>query len=206
MAKDPAILFYTSDFLTGTFTMTDEQVGRYIKLLCLQHQKGILTQKDLDFVCRGEDVEVFAKFTKDEHGNFFNKTLRENAERRKAYSESRRNNLKKKEKKSPHMDKHMGDHMVSHMENENVIVNTIEERRILFIEVATEKIKTEEIELLNNFIDYWTESNENGKKMRFEMEKVFDYKKRFKTFLTNKKRWNGTGTGKQSTFEAARDY
>ena len=47
MAKDPAVLFYTSDFLSSTFTMSDEQVGRYIRLLCIQHQKGKLADKDL---------------------------------------------------------------------------------------------------------------------------------------------------------------
>ena len=47
MAKDPAVLFYTSDFLSGTFTMTNEQVGMYIRLLCLQHQKGKLSEKDM---------------------------------------------------------------------------------------------------------------------------------------------------------------
>ena len=43
MSKDPAILFYTGDFITGTLTMTDDQRGKYILLLCLQHQKGRLT-------------------------------------------------------------------------------------------------------------------------------------------------------------------
>ena len=38
--KDPAFLFYSSDFLTGTMFFTDEQVGKYIRLLCAQHQKG----------------------------------------------------------------------------------------------------------------------------------------------------------------------
>ena len=37
--KDPAFLFYSSDFLSGTMLMTDEEIGQYIKLLCLQHQK-----------------------------------------------------------------------------------------------------------------------------------------------------------------------
>lgn len=123
MAKDPAILFYTSDFLTGTFTMTDEQVGRYIKLLCLQHQKGHLTIKDLEFVCRGKDAEVFAKFEQDAEGCFFNKTLKEHSEKRKAYSDSRRKNLKGKK---PHMDIHMEHHMAAHMENENENVIVIE--------------------------------------------------------------------------------
>ena len=48
MAKDPAFLFYPSDFLTGTMFMTDEQVGKYIRLLCAQHQKGHLCEKRHD--------------------------------------------------------------------------------------------------------------------------------------------------------------
>ncbi len=40
MAKDPAFLFYSSDFYMGTVGMTDAQVGQYIRLMCLQHQKG----------------------------------------------------------------------------------------------------------------------------------------------------------------------
>lgn len=40
MSKDPALLFYTSDFLTGTTLMTHEQVGIYIRLLCVIHQHG----------------------------------------------------------------------------------------------------------------------------------------------------------------------
>ena len=45
MAKDPAFLFYTSDFLTGTMFMTNEQVGIYIRLLCSQHQHGGIIDK-----------------------------------------------------------------------------------------------------------------------------------------------------------------
>jgi len=45
MAKDPAFLFYPSDFLTGTMFMTNEQIGIYIRLLCSQHQHGGLINK-----------------------------------------------------------------------------------------------------------------------------------------------------------------
>jgi hypothetical protein len=47
MSKDPAVLFYSSDFLTGTLLMNYEERGQYITLLCLQHQKGHLTEKEL---------------------------------------------------------------------------------------------------------------------------------------------------------------
>lgn len=95
MAKDPAVLLYTSDFLTGTFTMTNEQVGKYIKLLCIQHQKGGLTESELLSVCGGKkDDIIFDKF-KYEDGKFFNERMRLESEKRKSYVESRRNSRKK---------------------------------------------------------------------------------------------------------------
>ena len=33
MSKDPAFLFYSSDFLTGTLLMSMEQKGKFITLL-----------------------------------------------------------------------------------------------------------------------------------------------------------------------------
>ena len=33
--KDPAFLFYSNDFLSGTYLMNDEQVGKYIEIICL---------------------------------------------------------------------------------------------------------------------------------------------------------------------------
>jgi len=89
MAKDPAVLFYTSDFLSGTFTMTDDQVGKYIRLLCLQHQKGGLSEKDMLSVCKAYDEQVFDKFEK-EGNTFFNKRMKEESEKRRNFCESRR--------------------------------------------------------------------------------------------------------------------
>jgi phage replication O-like protein O len=44
-------------------------------------------------------------------------------------------------------------------------------------------------EELSAFIEYWTESGENQKKMRYEMEKVFDIDRRLKTWMRNKEKW-----------------
>ncbi len=44
---------------------------------------------------------------------------------------------------------------------------------------------------LSAFIEYWTESGENQKKMRFEKEKVFDISIRMKTWMQNKEKWEG---------------
>lgn len=38
MAKDPAFLFYTKDFMAGTQDMSCDEVGAYLRLLMYQHQ------------------------------------------------------------------------------------------------------------------------------------------------------------------------
>ena len=93
--KDPAFLFYSSDFLSGTMLMSDEEIGQYIKLLCLQHQKGHLKEKDILNICHSYNEDIFSKFKKDEEGNYYNERLEYEANKRKAYSESRRNNRNK---------------------------------------------------------------------------------------------------------------
>lgn len=91
--KDPAFLFYSSDFLSGTMLMSNEEVGIYIKLLCLQHQQGHLKEEDM--LNMGASLKIFSKFKKDEEGNYYNERLEYEANKRKAYSESRRNNRNK---------------------------------------------------------------------------------------------------------------
>jgi len=118
MSKDPAFLFYTSDFLTGTAFLTNEQIGKYIRLLCHQHQNGHLKEKDMLKICLTYDEDVFEKFEKDSNGLFFNVRLDEEIHKRKAYSESRRNNRKKKEVKEEDM-LIISKTYVEHMENEN---------------------------------------------------------------------------------------
>ena len=108
MSKDPAVLFYTSDFLSGTFTMTDEQVGKYIRLLCLQHQKGKLTEKDMLSICKAYDSDIWDKF-KVVDGVYINERMYNEAIRRQKFTESRRNNAKspKNESTSKAYAKHM---------------------------------------------------------------------------------------------------
>ena len=92
MSKDPAVLFYTSDFISGTLTMTDSQRGKYILLLCLQHQQGCLSEEDMLNICKSYDEKIYRKFVKDQEGNYYNERMKEEADKRKKYSESRRQN------------------------------------------------------------------------------------------------------------------
>jgi len=121
MAKDPAVLLYTQDFLVGTMTMNFEQKGKYIHLLCLQHQKNKLTLKDLKTVLTEEDVDVFEKFPLSSDGFYYNIRMYEEAIKRKNYSESRRNNRSKKrsDEDVSIISKSYDTTYVKHMENEN---------------------------------------------------------------------------------------
>lgn len=73
MAKDPAFLFYSSDFLTGTMFWTNEQIGLYIRMLCAQHQhNGRIDTNVLRTQCESitnGDI-VYSKFQHDELGSY----------------------------------------------------------------------------------------------------------------------------------------
>ena len=118
--KDPAFLFYSSDFLTGTMFMTNEQVGQYIRLLCAQHQKGRLTEKHMLNICKAYDEEVYSKFTKDDNGLYYNPRLEDESIKRANFAESRRNNAKGKRKITKKPLKAYAKHMEDENENENI--------------------------------------------------------------------------------------
>jgi len=126
MAKDPAFLFYTGDFATGTQFFTDDQVGKYIRLLMAQHQHGHLSEKQMLHICKSYDNDIFIKFAKDDNGMFFNERLEDEILKRKKYSESRSNN---KSGRKPNLNKDLPKEQIKsydyHMENENenIIVN-----------------------------------------------------------------------------------
>jgi hypothetical protein len=120
MAKDPAVLFYTSDFLSGTFTMDNEQVGKYIRLLCLQHQKGKLSEKDMLSICKAYDSEIWDKF-KIEDGLYYNDRMLNETIRRQKFSESRRNNAKSPKKEST--SEAYAKHMETETENRTITIN-----------------------------------------------------------------------------------
>ncbi len=185
MSKDPAVLFYTSDFLSGTFTMTDEQVGKYIRLLCLQHQKGKLTEKDMLSICKAYDSEIWDKFEQVD-GYFLNDRMYNESIRRQKFTESRRNNAKsvKNESISEAYAKHMPMHMET--ETENITIN----KKEVFIN-NIEPYKNLLNDSYQEFLDYWSEPSKSGK-LRYEAEKFFDIKRRVNTWLQNKIKYGNT--------------
>lgn len=53
-----------------------------------------------------------------------------------------------------------------------------------------------ENKMLDDFYNYWSEPTKNGKKMRFELEKTWDTKRRLKRWFDNQNTWSN---GKQKT-------
>lgn len=74
--------------------MSDEQVGQYIRLMCIQANKGYITKKDMLNVCKTHDEDIANKFNSISEDKFCNAFLSEVIEQRKAFTESRRNNRK----------------------------------------------------------------------------------------------------------------
>lgn len=132
MAKDPAFLFYSSDFLTGTLTMDFEDRGRYITILSLMHQQGRMQENTIRFVVGSISDNLRSKFGIDDDGNWYNARLEEEVEKRKIFTESRRINGKKGGRKANALpnDIPIGlpttNHIEDEIENENVIENVYE--------------------------------------------------------------------------------
>jgi len=187
MSKDPAFLFYSSDFLTGTQFFTHEQKGQYITLLCMQHQQGRLQEKHMLLICGAHDNDVIKKFIKDENGLYFNERLEIETLKRKSYSESRRNNRlahKDMSNISVTYDAHMEN------ENENIIVDkdkVIKDKCEIFKNNLKPFVDEFGKELCNQFYRYWTEPNKTKTKLRWEAQKFFDIKRRLITFRNNAK-------------------
>ena len=188
MSKDPAFLFYSSDFLTGTLLMSMEQKGKFITLLCIQHQKGHLSEKDMLHICGSYDEDVFTKFQKDEQGKFYNIRLEEEVDKRKAYSESRRNNRKKKEDVN-----NISSSYVEHMENENENEDLIEKKKVARFQKPTiEQLKEYMTEQgMNDIAENWLNHYEANGWMVGKV-KMKDWKASVRTWKTNQKNNSAT--------------
>lgn len=139
MAKDPAFLFYPGDFNTGTQFFSDEQVGKYMRLLMAQHQHGHLPEKHMIFICKSYDKDVFSKFVQDKDGLWYNERLENEIIKRKNYVLSRSKNKEGKTKEKI-ISKTYDSHMEDRDENENCIDVLNKKESADFITVDDERI------------------------------------------------------------------
>lgn len=138
MAKDPAFLFYPNDWIGGTMGMTFEEKGAYMELLMLQFNRGHMTSHMIGQIIGQTWDNIKDKFKQDDQGLWYNERLEIEKEKRKTFTESRRNNVlgKNQHKNTSSKKQKNRGHMTSHMEdvNENVneSINEDEKYEILF--------------------------------------------------------------------------
>ena len=98
--KAPAFQFYADDFLAGTITMTNEERGAYIALLCIQWSKESLTENDFQRVCAGMPPHsqriCQSKFQIDADGNYRNQRLETEREKQVQYRKKQTDNANKR--------------------------------------------------------------------------------------------------------------
>lgn len=88
--KDPAMLFYTSDFLTGVTFLSMKERGQYITLLCLQQQLGHMSRKQMETAVGKISPGLMEKFTEDEDGLLYNRRAEIEIQKREAHSRKQR--------------------------------------------------------------------------------------------------------------------
>lgn len=111
MSKDPAFLFYPNDYLGGTMGMTFEQKGAYIDLLIFQFNNHHFTESQAKHMLSTSFAsawEVLKSKFKTEGEFYFNERLRDEINKRKSFTESRRINALHPKKPRKAYAKHMG--------------------------------------------------------------------------------------------------
>lgn len=161
--KDPCFNFYSADFMQGVSDLTMEERGMFITMLCLQHQKGELTEKTIRLNVGNVTDDVMVKFRKTENGTFVNDRLDFETQKKVAYNESRRKNAQKggrPSKKVSNIDDNNQDETIrllyakptnNHIENENE--NEIEKEN----KKGVQGEKTETPKLIPNPMPHHTE-------------------------------------------------
>jgi len=118
MGKDPAFLFYPNDYIGGTMGMSFEEKGAYMELLMMQFNRGHMSLQMIGQTVGKLWDTIQDKFLQDEKGFWYNKRLEDEQNKRKAFTESRRNNKLGKNQYSKPTKK--AGHLASDMENVNV--------------------------------------------------------------------------------------
>jgi hypothetical protein len=213
MSKDPAVLFYTADFLVGTQFFTYAEIGQYTKALCLQHQVGHLTENQLLEIVKTPDSPVWKKFKKDPSGNYYNIRMDDEIKKRRIFCDSRRQNINKRWKKNnkplsnkkidPIHVNNICNTSVIHMENENIneIKGSVRGKKSQPKRPSPKPLEERESdfkkevfavtgypsEMLTEFFNYWSESDRLKIAMRFEDQKTWDLKKRLANWYSRSK-------------------
>lgn len=159
MAKDPAFLFYPGDYLRDTQNLSEKTQVAYDRIMC-EHMRNIcISKQQLKFFTKrlsDEEKEELNFMLIEINGGYQIEWVAESITKRKAYSESRRNNRTSKPKQSKKKTSTTYD---THMENEDENVNDNKREKVIF-PFDSEKFKL--------MWDYWKEYKKKEKNFRYK--------------------------------------
>lgn len=145
--KDPAFLFYSSDFLTGTMIMPFEDRGKYITILSYMHQNGRLSEETIRLLVGNVSDMLRLKFSIDKKGFWFNERLEIEIEKRRNFIESRHENGKKGGRPPKTDKKKLTYRLILAKPKDNLIINedinTIDNEKENIIKESSLKILTD---------------------------------------------------------------
>lgn len=129
MANDPAFLFYPGDYLRDTQCLSEPSQVAYDRIMC-EHMRNIcISRSQLKFFTKRlndeQREELLMVLTENKDGYFISWVV-DSIEKRRSYSESRRNNRKGAVKKDVKKEDITSSTYDKHMDNENEIEIDIE--------------------------------------------------------------------------------
>jgi len=149
MAKDPAFLFYPGDYLRDTQTLSEKAQVAYDRIMC-EHMRYIcISQAQLKFFTKRlneDELEELMFVLVQVDGGYQIEWVADSINKRKAYSESRRNNRTGKKKKnstntSTSYDNHM--EIENEIENVNKDKDVVEEKAQIVFPFDSENFKAQ---------------------------------------------------------------
>jgi hypothetical protein len=193
--------FSPADWMMGRIQRQPPQVQvDFLRLCCKYWQKdGDLTIEDAEIEAMDSySALVKYKIIKEENKvitiDFLDEQLESLEGKRKQASEAGKRSAAARKRKTESNDRSttvknpLNEKEQSRVEEtreeKSRIENTKEIRELTFREQVAQHT-TFESSMRDSFADYWTESNEKGKKLKFEMQKTFDIGRRLKKWSSN---------------------
>lgn len=204
MAENKKSFLVYADWIHSTEKMTDQEAGQLFK-----HLLRYVNDKDPKAPNRLIELafEPWKQQLKRDLQKYKERSEKNAANARKRWEQKQAN-------ASEPMRSHANDADTDTDTGNDTDKDSIEVRSAAFYQKLASFVELYGKEMIREFYDYWTEHNERGKKMRFEMAKnqPFDIKRRLVTWNKKQKQYGSkgaskaTGGGTAQTTQTRQDY
>lgn len=167
MGKDPAFLFYPGDYLRDTQCLSEKTQVSYDRIMC-EHMRNIcISQQQLKFFTKRlneDELEELKMVLTESTSGYCIDWVVDSIEKRRNYSNSRRNNRLGKKKDMKTYDPHMEDEdEIEDVSKDKKVKHKYGEfKNVLLTDEEVGKLKTK----LNSKYEYWIKTFSEGIKMK----------------------------------------